>query len=70
VLQDPARFAEFKQGLLDRQQERIDALQQAVVCFQDAQDLAAIKKCREQERATLAKESRQTNGPGNGPPRE
>lgn len=62
--QDPARFAAAKQQMVDRMQARIQLLQQAVSCVQNAQDPAALRLCREQQQAAMQQERRPMGGPG------
>ncbi len=50
------KFAEHKQKVLDHIAQRIQKLQAAQTCIQNAQDIAAIKACREQAKEGAAKE--------------
>jgi len=44
-------FAQRKEAVLQRMQTRLQNLQNAISCVQAAQDPAALRSCREQERA-------------------
>jgi len=50
---DPARFAQFKQAILTRQQERINVLQQGIACISAAQTHEQLHACRQQERQEM-----------------
>ena len=50
---DPARFAQFKQEILARQQESISVLQQGIACISAAQTREQLRECRQQERQAM-----------------
>ncbi len=50
---DPARFAQVKQEILNRQQERINVLQQGMACISAAQNHEQLRVCREQEHQAM-----------------
>lgn len=51
--QDPARFAEFKQEVLARQQAHLAVLQQGIACISAAQNHEQLRACREQEHQAM-----------------
>jgi len=50
---DSARFAQLKQEILARQQDRINALQQGMACINAAQTHDQLRECRQQEHQAL-----------------
>jgi hypothetical protein len=67
---DPARFAQAKDLMAKRQQERIDILQKGLSCIQAAQDQPAMRQCMQQERAAMqAMRPKGAGGRRGGPPK-
>ena len=55
---EQARFAEHKQMIEQRQQARIQTLQQGLACIQAAQNHEALHQCMEQEKVAMGQHER------------